>query len=44
VREIAGLLTDRTRAEKIGGLAYGVVERDRGVVNRTISLVSRYLQ
>lgn len=43
-REIAGLLTDRARAEKMGGLAYGVVERDRGVVNQTINLVSRYLQ
>ncbi|MGH7772407.1 MAG: 3-deoxy-D-manno-octulosonic acid transferase [Candidatus Binatia bacterium] len=43
VREIAGLLTDRGKAERMGGLAYGVVEGDRGVVERSISLVSRYL-
>lgn len=43
IREISGLLTDRERAERIGELAYGVVAGDRGVVDRSMDLVSRYL-
>ncbi len=43
IREISGLLTDQGRADKVGELAYSVVERDRGVVDRSIDLVSRYL-
>lgn len=44
VREITGLLTDHEKAKRQGELAYGVVERDRGIVERSIDLVSRYLQ
>jgi len=43
IREITGLLNDRARCEKIGGVAYGVLGGDRGVVDRSIGLVSRYL-
>ncbi len=43
VREIAGLLTDRSRADRMGDVAYNVVEGDRGVTERTLGLVSRYL-
>ncbi len=44
IREIAGLLADRAKAKRIGELAYGVVEKDRGVMDRSIDLVSRYLR
>ena len=44
LREIAALLSDRAKAEKVGDLAYAVVERDRRVVARTMELVYRYLQ
>jgi 3-deoxy-D-manno-octulosonic-acid transferase len=43
IREITGLLNDRARREEIGRVAYGVVGGDRGVVDRSIGLVSRYL-
>jgi len=43
IREITGLLNDGAKSKKIGGLAYGVVGEDRGVVDRSIALVSRYL-
>lgn len=43
IREISGLLTDPARAKRIGELAYGLVEGDRGVVDRSMGLVSRYL-
>lgn len=43
IRIISSLLADRTMAGRIGELAYGVVEGDRGVVDRSIGLVSRYL-
>jgi 3-deoxy-D-manno-octulosonic-acid transferase len=44
VREIGGLLADRAMAKRVGELAYDVVVQDRGVVRRTMDLVSRYLQ
>ncbi|OGP20478.1 MAG: hypothetical protein A2038_02800 [Deltaproteobacteria bacterium GWA2_57_13] len=44
LREITALLSDRARAEKMGDLAYAVVEKDRRVVARTMELVHRYLQ
>jgi len=37
------LLTDQGRAERMGRIAYSVVEGDRGVMDRSIALVSRYL-
>lgn len=43
VREISGLLADRTKAENMGRVAYSIVEGDRGVMERSISLISRYL-
>lgn len=43
VREISALLSDRTRAESMGKVAYSVVEGDRGVMERSTDLVSRYL-
>lgn len=43
IREISMLLTDRAKAEKMGEAAYGIVEGDRGVVERSMALVSRYL-
>ena len=43
IREISALLTDRGRAERMGRIAYSVVEGDRGVMDRSIALVSRYL-
>jgi 3-deoxy-D-manno-octulosonic-acid transferase len=43
VREISGLLTDRTVAEKVGELAYRVIQRDRGVAEQSMRLISRYL-
>ncbi|MBI4490364.1 MAG: 3-deoxy-D-manno-octulosonic acid transferase [Deltaproteobacteria bacterium] len=43
IREISGLLTDPARAKRIGELAYGLVEGDRGVVDRSMGLISRYL-
>lgn len=43
IREISGLLTDRTKAGRIGEVAYSVVERDRGVADRSMDLLSRYL-
>lgn len=43
IREISSLLTDRTKSENMGRLAYSVVERHRGVLDRSIGLVSRYL-
>lgn len=43
IREISGLLTDRAMAERMGELAYGVVEGDRGVVDLSMGLVFRYL-
>ncbi len=44
VREIAGLLADGAKAKKVGELAYCVTEKDHGVLDRSIRLVSRYLQ
>ena len=43
VREISGLLADRARAERIGEFAYNVVQGDRGVVERSMRLVCRFL-
>lgn len=43
VREISGLLVDRRKAQRIGELAYAVVEGDHGVVDRSMDLVTRYL-
>ena len=43
IREISGLLTDRVKAKEMGERAYRVVEGDRGVVDRSMDLVSRYL-
>jgi 3-deoxy-D-manno-octulosonic-acid transferase len=43
IREIAGLLSDRVKAERMGELAYRVVEEDRGVVEKSMDLVARYL-
>lgn len=43
VREISDLLSDRTKAETMGQVAYSVVEGDRGVMERSLGLVSRYL-
>lgn len=42
-RALSGLLTDHAKAERMGEMAYLVVEGDRGVVDRSIGLVSRYL-
>ncbi|MBI4527637.1 MAG: 3-deoxy-D-manno-octulosonic acid transferase [Deltaproteobacteria bacterium] len=44
VREIRGLLSDREKAERMGEMAHGVVEGDRPAVQRTMDLVSLYLQ
>jgi 3-deoxy-D-manno-octulosonic-acid transferase len=43
IREIADLLSDRRKAEKMGEVAYNVVMRDRGAVEQSIYLVTRYL-
>lgn len=43
-REIAALLSDRVKARKIGDLAHGVAVQDRGVVDRTMDLITLYLQ
>lgn len=43
VREISGLLTDPAKAESMGRIAYRIVEGDRGVMERSIGLISRYL-
>jgi 3-deoxy-D-manno-octulosonic-acid transferase len=43
VRTLGDLLADRERAHKMGELAYLVVEGDRGVMYRTMNLVSPYL-
>lgn len=43
IREISSLLVDRARSENMGRLAYSVVEGDRGVLDQSIGLVSRYL-
>ncbi|MGH7831976.1 MAG: 3-deoxy-D-manno-octulosonic acid transferase, partial [Candidatus Binatia bacterium] len=43
VRTLSDLLADRAKAERMGELAYLVVEGDRGVVERSMGLVSRYL-
>lgn len=43
VREISRLLTDPEKADTMGKIAYNVVEGDRGVLERSIGLVSRYL-
>ena len=43
IREISELLADPKRAERMGKLAYSVAEGDRGVMERSIGLVSRYL-
>ena len=43
IREASRLLTDRAGAERVGEFAYRVVEGDRGVVERSMDLVSRYL-
>lgn len=43
IREISGLLADPRRAQRIGELAHAVVEGDRGVVDRSMDLVTRYL-
>jgi len=40
---ISELLSDRTKASKMGDLAYSVVQGDRGVMERSMELVSRYL-
>ena len=43
IREIAGLLSDRVKAARMGELAYRVVEEERGVVEKSMDLVARYL-
>ncbi len=43
VREISGLLADPGKAETMGKIACRIVEGDRGVMERTMGLVSRYL-
>jgi len=43
-RAISALLADRAKAERMGELAYGVVEGDRGVIERSLNLISRYLE
>lgn len=43
IRTISALLTDRTRALEMGGVAYAVVQGDRGVLARSLELVSPYL-
>ena len=42
IREVSRLLRDRASAQKVGELAYHVVEGDRRVVERSMELVSRY--
>ncbi|MFQ5539381.1 MAG: 3-deoxy-D-manno-octulosonic acid transferase, partial [Candidatus Binatia bacterium] len=42
-REISGLLTDRSKGLKMGELAAQAVEGDRGVVERSMALISRYI-
>lgn len=43
IREISALLADRAKARRVGELAYSVVEGDRGVMERTMALVARYI-
>lgn len=43
VREISGLLADPGKAESMGKIACRLVQGDRGVMERTMGLVSRYL-
>lgn len=43
IREISGLLADRRKAQRMGELAYAVVQGDRGVVDRSMDLVARYV-
>lgn len=43
VRELSRLLADPAAAESMGKVAYSIVEGDRGVMERSIDLVSRYL-
>ncbi len=43
IREIADLLSDRRKAEKMGEVAYNVAMGDRGAVEQNIHLVTRYL-
>ncbi|MFQ5542304.1 MAG: 3-deoxy-D-manno-octulosonic acid transferase, partial [Candidatus Binatia bacterium] len=42
-REISVLLTDRSKGLKMGELAAQAVEGDRGVVERSMALISRYI-
>jgi 3-deoxy-D-manno-octulosonic-acid transferase len=42
-REISGLLTDRSKGLKMGELAAQAVEGDRGVVERSMALISRFI-
>ncbi|MBI2991957.1 MAG: glycosyltransferase [Deltaproteobacteria bacterium] len=43
VREISGLLADPGKAESMGKIGCRLVQGDRGVMERTMGLVSRYL-
>ncbi|MFQ5849139.1 MAG: 3-deoxy-D-manno-octulosonic acid transferase [Candidatus Binatia bacterium] len=43
IREISALLTDQDRALKVGELAQEVVDGDRGVVDRSMGLVCRFI-
>ncbi|MFQ5542376.1 MAG: 3-deoxy-D-manno-octulosonic acid transferase, partial [Candidatus Binatia bacterium] len=42
-REISGLLTDRSKGLKMGELAAQAVEEDRGVVERSMALIDRFI-
>ena len=44
VRELSILLSDRDRAVKIGEIAWDVVQGDRGVLDRSMGLISRYVE
>lgn len=43
INTLSELLADRTRAGDMGEIAYNVVQGDRGVMERSMALVSRYL-
>jgi 3-deoxy-D-manno-octulosonic-acid transferase len=43
IREIGGLLGDPQRRKRVGEKAYAVAADDRGVLQRSIDLVARYL-
>jgi 3-deoxy-D-manno-octulosonic-acid transferase len=43
IRESSALLSDRLKAEKVGALACRIVEGDRGVVEKSMELIARYL-